>query len=62
MAEKAGKLSNTAVRSYNRGLRNIYFALALLAWMLGAVPLIIATLFAAMTVVRREFASESRAA
>ncbi|MEL6584355.1 MAG: DUF599 domain-containing protein [Pseudomonadota bacterium] len=62
VAEKAGKLSNTAVRSFNRGLRNIYFALALLAWMLGAVPLIIATLFAAMTVIRREFASQSRAA
>lgn len=61
-AEKAGKLANTAVRSFNRGLRNVYFALALLAWMLGAVPLLVATLFATMTVARREFASESRAA
>ncbi len=33
----------TAARSFNRGLRSIYFALAALAWLLGPVPLLAVT-------------------
>ncbi|MGY3438486.1 MULTISPECIES: DUF599 domain-containing protein [unclassified Marinovum] len=61
-ATKAAELNITAARSYNRGLRSIYFAMAATAWLLGAVPLILAVLFTLAVVYRREFASQSRAA
>ncbi len=61
-AHKAAALNITAARSYNRGLRSIYFAMAATAWLLGAVPLILAVLFTLAVVYRREFASQSRAA
>ncbi|WP_323763955.1 DUF599 domain-containing protein [Marinovum sp.] len=61
-ARKAAALNVTAARSYNRGLRSIYFAMAATAWLLGAVPLIVAVLFTLAVVYRREFASQSREA
>lgn len=61
-AEKAAELNISGARSYNRGLRSIYFAMAGSAWLLGALPLIIATIFTLAVLWRREFASQSREA
>lgn len=61
-ATKAAELNITAARSYNRGLRSIYFAMAATAWLLGAVPLILAVIFTLAVLWRREFASRSREA
>ncbi|QIE40742.1 DUF599 domain-containing protein [Rhodobacteraceae bacterium SC52] len=60
-AEQAADLNITAARAYNRGLRSIYFALGGLAWLLGAVPLLIATGITVLVLWRREFASATRA-
>ena len=49
-----------AARSYNRGLRSVYFGIAAAAWLVGAPALIIATVFTMSVIVRREFASHSR--
>ena len=61
-ADQAADLNITAARSFNRGMRSLYFALGGLPWLLGAVPLIIATLATVLVLWRREFASESRRA
>ncbi len=61
-ATKAADLNISGARSYNRGLRSIYFAMAATAWLLGALPLIIATFFTLAVLWRREFASQSRLA
>lgn len=61
-AMKAADLNITAARAYNRGLRSIYFAMAATAWLLGALPLILAVSFTLAVLYRREFASQSRAA
>ncbi len=60
LAAKAAEINITAARSYNNGLRSIYFALGALAWLLGATPLIMATAFTVLILWRREFASHSR--
>ena len=60
-AAQAAEVNITATRSYNRGLRAVYFAMASLAWMLGAVALILASLVTLAVLWRREFASQSRA-
>ncbi|KAJ54653.1 membrane protein [Actibacterium mucosum KCTC 23349] len=59
-ADQAAELNILAARSFNRGLRTIYFALACLAWVLGPWALIIATLATFLVVWRREFSSHSR--
>ena len=61
-AEKSAKLNTYAARSFNRGLRAIYFALAAMAWLLGAWAMIAATLVTLAVLYRREFNSQSRAA
>ncbi|MBK5933529.1 putative membrane protein [Rhodovulum imhoffii] len=61
-ADQAAKINMTAARSFNRGLRALYFALGGLAWLLGAVPLMLATLVTVLVLLRREFASQSRRA
>ncbi|MDO9525743.1 MAG: DUF599 family protein, partial [Gemmobacter sp.] len=61
-AAQAAELSISAVRGFNRGLRSIYFALAALCWLLGALPLMVGTVLVGLTLARREFASHSRAA
>lgn len=61
-AAQAAELSNTAARSFNRGMRSLYFALAGLVWLLGAVPFLVATLVTVLVLWRREFASTSRMA
>lgn len=62
MARKAAKLNIYAARSFNRGIRTMYFALAGLAWIMGPVALILATAVTVSMLYRREFHSQSRAA
>lgn len=59
-AAKAAEINITAARSFNRGLRAVYFALAALAWLAGPLPLLIATVVTCLVLWRREFASNSR--
>lgn len=61
-ARKAAELNITAARSFNRGLRTLYFALATVAWLAGPVPLIAASIVTCIVIWRREFASQSRKA
>jgi uncharacterized membrane protein len=60
-ALKAAEINITGTRSYNQGLRSIYFALATTAWMIGPLALILATLVTFGVLWRRDFASRSRA-
>ena len=60
MAMQAAEINITAARGYNRGLRSVYFGIASSAWLLGAGPLIVATLATVAVILRREFASHSR--
>lgn len=59
-ADKAADIGITAARSYNRGLRSIYFGLAAAAWLGGAYTLMIACALTTFIIWRREFASHSR--
>ncbi|NJM83775.1 MAG: DUF599 domain-containing protein [Tabrizicola sp.] len=59
-AAQAAEVNITAARSFNRGLRSIYFALATIGWLLGPLGLVAATLLATGVLMRREFASQSR--
>lgn len=61
-AAKAGEINITGARSYNQGLRSVYFALGATAWLLGSVPLIGAVVITFAVLWRREFASRSRSA
>lgn len=60
-ATQAAALNVRAAINFNRGLRAVYFALAALAWLLGAVPLILAALATTGMLWQREFLSQSRA-
>ncbi len=60
-AATAGEVNVLAARSYNRGLRSVYFGIASSAWLVGSGTLIIAVLFTVSVILRREFASQSRA-
>lgn len=59
-AGQAAEINITAAKSFNRGLRSIYFALATLGWLLGPWGIGIGTLLAAGVLLRREFRSRSR--
>ena len=59
-AGQAGEINITAARSFNRGLRTIYFSLASAAWLLGPEALIAAVLLTVAMLYRREFSSQSR--
>lgn len=59
-AAKAGEINVLAARSYNRGLRSVYFGIASAVWLAGAWALLVAALFTLGVVMRREFASQSR--
>ncbi|SPF81238.1 DUF599 domain-containing protein [Pseudoprimorskyibacter insulae] len=58
---KAGEINITAARGYNRGLRSVYFGIAMAAWLAGPYALMISAIFTLAIVLRREFASQSRA-
>jgi uncharacterized membrane protein len=60
-AGQAAEINITAAKSFNRGLRSIYFALAALGWLLGPLALALATIATTMVLMRRDFASHSRA-
>ena len=59
---KAAELNIAAARSFNRGLRAIYFGLAAVAWLAGPLALLGATIVTCIVIWRREFASHSRKA
>lgn len=61
-AAQAAEVNIQAAKSFNAGLRSIYFALGALAWLLGPLALIAATLLVTGVQLRREFFSHSRAA
>ena len=56
-----GEVNINAARSYNRGLRAIYFSIASIAWLVGPWALIAATIITVGVLLRREFMSKSRA-
>lgn len=59
-AARAAELNIRAAWNFNRGLRSMYFALAALAWLLGAVALILAVVATLWMLWSREFLSQSR--
>lgn len=59
-AAQAAELNIRAAVNFNRGLRAMYFALGSLAWLLGPIALIIATVVVVWLVWSREFASLPR--
>ncbi len=59
-AEQAAEVNISAARSFNRGLRSVYFAMGAAAWLLGPEALIAATVLTVAVLWRREFASQSR--
>ena len=59
-AMQAADLNITAARSFNSGLRSVYFAIGSLAWLAGAWALAAGTLVVLFVTWRREFASTSR--
>ncbi|WBU52166.1 DUF599 domain-containing protein [Paracoccus sp. SCSIO 75233] len=59
-AHQAAEINVSAAKSYNIGLRNIYFALAALGWLIGPLGLVFATTVVLALTWRREFASHSR--
>ena len=59
-AAQAAEVNIHAAKSFNRGLRSIYFALGALGWLLGPAVLMVTATLAAGVLIRREFASYSR--
>lgn len=60
LARKAAEVNITGARSFNRGLRSVYFGLASLAWLVGPLALMTAAILTLIVIWRREFASQSR--
>ena len=61
-AAQAARVNINAAKSFNRGLRSVYFALASLAWLAGPVALAVAVVMTTVMLWRREFASVARIA
>lgn len=61
ITSKAAELNIFAARSFNRGLRSVYFALASLCWLGGPLLLLFGAFLTLFVIWRREFASQSRA-
>ncbi|WP_347266864.1 DUF599 domain-containing protein [Paracoccus sp. (in: a-proteobacteria)] len=59
-AMQAAEINITAARSFNSGLRCVYFALASLGWLAGPIGLFVTTAYVLVISWRREFASNSR--
>ncbi|MCR8825160.1 DUF599 domain-containing protein [Pseudosulfitobacter koreensis] len=59
-AGQSAEINIAAARSFNRGLRAVYFGIAMAAWLLGPAALLVATTFTLAIIWRREFASNSR--
>ncbi|MEJ6403758.1 DUF599 domain-containing protein [Yoonia sp. 2307UL14-13] len=60
LAGQAAELNIRAAINFNRGLRSMYFALGSLAWLIGPLVLIAATIVTLWLVWSREFASLPR--
>lgn len=56
-AAKAAEINIRAALNFNRGLRSMYFALGALAWLLGAIPLLVSTILTLWLLWHREFKS-----
>ncbi len=59
-AAQAAEVNISAAKSFNRGLRSVYFALGALGWLLGPWGLVATTAATLFVTWRREFASQSR--
>lgn len=59
-AAQAGDVNIHAAKSFNRGLRSIYFALGSLGWLMGPWGLVAGAVVISGTLIRRDFASTSR--
>ena len=59
-AQKAAEINITAAKSYNGGMRSIYFALGAIGWLIGPWGLMAGAVVSALVVWRREFWSTSR--
>lgn len=59
-ADQAAEINITAAKSFNAGLRSVYFSLAALGWLIGPFGLLITTTVVLAISWRREFASSSR--
>lgn len=59
-AMQAAEINISAAKNFNRGLRSVYFAIGTMAWLLGPVPLVLATAITFYVIWQREFASHSR--
>ena len=59
-AAQAGDINIQAAKSFNRGLRAIYFALGSLGWLMGPWGLVAGAVIVAGLLIRRDFASTSR--
>ena len=57
---RAARMQVAAGRHFARGQRAVFFALAYLGWFLGPVPLVAATLFVLVVMIRRQFRSDAR--
>jgi uncharacterized membrane protein len=56
-AEATGALLTRALSAFNDGVRNYYFALAAAAWLLGPIPMVLATLGATCLLIWRQSSS-----
>lgn len=59
-AAQAADINITGAKSFNRGLRSIYFALGSLGWLVGPWGLVVGAVVIAGVLIRRDFASISR--
>ncbi|MCO6385130.1 MAG: DUF599 domain-containing protein [Vannielia sp.] len=59
-AAKAAEINITAAKSFNRGMRSIYFALGAIGWLVGPWGLGLGAVVSAVVIWRREFWSQSR--
>ncbi|MDO5529546.1 MAG: DUF599 domain-containing protein [Paracoccus sp. (in: a-proteobacteria)] len=59
-AAQAAQINVTAARSFNAGLRSVYFAIAALGWLAGPLMLLATTALVTWVSWRREFTSHSR--
>lgn len=59
-AAKAAEINISAIKSFNRGLRAVYFALGTLPWLLGSLGLLAGCALTVLVIWRREFSSHSR--
>lgn len=59
-AAQAADINVRAAWNFNRGLRAVYYSLGTLAWLLGPIPLILATLMVTYIIWQREFWSLPR--